>query len=135
MQAGVAVVGWGRNLIVRVLEGRVLPGQVSAFREQAQQALHDARKHDGLIYAQIGRQAHADGAEEVIFVSVWRNLEALYGWVGGTDLLDTPMLDRDNPDVFEHFEVQHYETYESADPESPEAEESQLTAVAIDVGG
>jgi heme-degrading monooxygenase HmoA len=124
--------GWGRNLIVRVLRGRVHPGQVPTFREQAQHALHDARQHDGLVYAQIGRQAHVDGGEEIIFVSVWRNLEALYKWVGGLDLLDTPVLDGNNPDVFEHFEVQHYETYESADPESPDGEEPLSTAARGD---
>ena len=92
------------------------------FREQGRHALHDARQHEGLVYAQIGRQAHVDGTEEIVFVSVWRNLEVLYKWVGGLDLLETPVLDGNNPDVFEHFEVQHYETYGSPDPESAEDE-------------
>jgi len=100
-------------LIIRVLKGRVHPGRVALFREQAQQALDDARCHDGLIHAQVGRQAHLDGGEEVLFVSVWRDLEALYGWVGGTDLLDTPVLSGARPDVFEQFEVQHYEAYDA----------------------
>jgi heme-degrading monooxygenase HmoA len=85
------------------------------FREQANQALDDARRHDGLIHAHLGRQALSDGGEEVVFVSVWRDLEALYGWVGGTDLLDTPMINGGRPEVFENFEVQHYETYESGE--------------------
>jgi hypothetical protein len=58
----------------------------------------------------------ADGAEEVVFVSVWRDLEALYAWVGGTDLLDTPVLSNGRPEIIEHFEVQHYVTYETAEP-------------------
>jgi heme-degrading monooxygenase HmoA len=108
---------------------------VATFREQARHALHDARRHDGLVYAEIGRQAHVDGGEEIVFVSVWRNLEVLYKWVGGLDLLDTPVLDGNNPDVFEHFEVQHYETYDSADPESPDDELSVATAAGRDGRG
>jgi heme-degrading monooxygenase HmoA len=115
-------------LIVRVLKGRVHPGQVVVFREQAQQVLHDARQHDGLVFAQVGRQVHADGGEEIVFVSVWRNLEALYRWVGGTDLLDTPVLNRGRPDVFEQFEVQHYETYESAEPDAIDVADSRAAA-------
>ena len=64
-------------------------------------------------YAQIGRQVHTDGGEEIIFVSIWRDLEALYGWLGGTDLLRTPMLNDGGVEVLEHFEVQHYEVLES----------------------
>lgn len=127
-------------MILRVLRGRVHPGQVVTFREQARDALRDARQHDGLLYAEMGRQAHVDGSEEIVFVSVWRNLDVLYRWVGGTDLLDTPVLDGNNPDVFEHFEVQHYETYGSADPESPEGESpegeaSVATATGRDARG
>jgi heme-degrading monooxygenase HmoA len=109
-------------LIIRVLHGCVLPGQVATFREQAHQAVNDARRHEGLIHAHVGRQAHSDGREEVVFVSVWRDLEALYGWVGSTDLLDTPVLNSGRPEVFDNFEVQHYETYESGEPGQGEVE-------------
>ena len=119
-------------MIVRVLRGRVLPGHVASFREQARQALHDARQHDGLLYAQIGRQALSDGGEEIVFVTEWRNLEALYRWVGGTDLLDTPVIDGDKTNVFEHFEVQHFETYESADADPPDTAGSPTGAPGVD---
>jgi heme-degrading monooxygenase HmoA len=89
---------------------------VGTFRDQAHEALNDARRHDGLIHAHVGRQVNSDGGEEVMFVSVWRDLEALYGWVGSTDLLDTPVLNNGRPQVFDYFEVQHYETYESVEP-------------------
>ena len=102
------------DLIVRILKGRVQPGQVAVFREQAVQVLNDARQRDGLVHAQLGRQVHSDGAEEIVFVSVWLSLEDLYRWVGSTDLLATPVLGNGRPNVFDHFEVQHYETYESA---------------------
>jgi len=118
-----------------VLTGRVEAGQVIGFRDQAQQALEDARKHDGLIYAQVGRQVRSDGGEEVIFVSVWRDLEALYQWLGGTDLLHTRVRQSGSSDVFEHFEVQHYEAYETAGAASLEAGESEAAALASSVGG
>jgi heme-degrading monooxygenase HmoA len=85
---------------------------VSAFREQSERVIASARQSDGIVFAQVGRQAHSDGTEEVAFVSVWRDLDSLYRWVGGTDLLETPVLSGGMPDVLEHFEVQHFETYE-----------------------
>jgi heme-degrading monooxygenase HmoA len=121
-------------LIIRVLRGRVLPGQVATFREQAHQTVNDARRHEGLIHAHVGRQAHSDGSEEVVFVSVWRDLEALYGWVGSTDLLDTPGLNSGRPDVFDNFEVQHYETYESGEPGQGEAEPAAIAHVWASAG-
>jgi heme-degrading monooxygenase HmoA len=115
-------------LILRVLQGRVIPGQTAAFREQAQQTLDDARRHDGLIYAQVGRQVNSDGGEEVVFVSAWRDLEALYRWLGGTDLLVTPVVGNGRASVFAYFEVQHYESYETAAAEALEGEESPRAA-------
>ena len=104
---------------------------MDTFREQADQALDDARRHDGLIHAHVGRQVHADGGEEVMFVSVWRDLEALYGWVGSTDLLDTPVLNSDRPLVFEYFDVQHYETYESIEPDQAAAPRTAAGAEVV----
>ena len=120
-------------MIVRVLQGRVHPGQVPAFRAHAQRLLTDVRRHDGNEYAQIGRQVHADGGEEIIFVSIWRDLDALYGWLGGTDLLRTPMLNDGGADVFEHFEVQHYEVLESVDGVTAELQEP-LAGQALHAG-
>jgi heme-degrading monooxygenase HmoA len=99
-------------LIVRILRGRVRPERVSAFREQSERVIVSARQSDGIVFAQVGRQAHSDGTEEVAFVSVWRDLDSLYRWVGGTDLLETPVLSGGLPDVLDNFEVQHFETYE-----------------------
>jgi heme-degrading monooxygenase HmoA len=121
-------------LIVRILKGRVQPGQVAVFREQALQVLHDVRQRDGLVHAQLGRQVHSDGAEEVIFVSVWVSLEDLYRWVGSTDLLDTPVQNGGRPNIFDHFEVQHYETYVSVDSESIEVAESSVAAEILKAG-
>ncbi len=112
----------GGSLIVRVLQGRVHSEHLASFRAQAQEALANARRQDGLIYAQLGRQSHPDGGEQVLFVSVWCDLDCLYRWIGGTDLLDTPVLGNGDPSVFEHFEVQHYETYDELEEDFLEGE-------------
>lgn len=100
------------DLIIRVLKGRVQSGEIAVFRDQAQHTLDDARRQDGLVFAQVGRQVDSDGSEQIVFVSVWRDLEALYGWLGGTDLLATPVLNNGKSNLFAQFEVQHYEAYE-----------------------
>jgi hypothetical protein len=88
---------------------------LAEFRAQAQGALSDAHGHDGFLCGHVGRQAYGDGGEEVLFVSVWRDLNSICRWVGGTDLLDTPVLSRGASDVFETYEVQHYEVWEAGD--------------------
>ncbi len=98
--------------------------KLGEFRAQACSVLDDAHGRDGFVYGHVGRQSHSDGREEVLFVSVWRDLGSLYRWVGGTDLLDTPVLNRGAADVFESYEVQHYEVLESGDQaqfEDPQA--------------
>jgi heme-degrading monooxygenase HmoA len=121
-------------LIVRVLQGHVRPGQTAVFRKQALDALEDARRHDGLVYAQVGRQAHSDGSEEIVFVSVWLDLEALYTWLGGKNLLDTPVATGVSPDAFERFEVQHYEAFEGGGTEAFD-DDKALEAASPDSGG
>ena len=110
-------------MIVRILKGRVNPGQTAIFRAQARSVVPDLRRLEGSVHAEVARQVHADGGEEIVFVSVWRDLEAIYGWLGVTDLLDTPMPDRAEPNVFERFEVQHYEVLEFDEPVSIAPEE------------
>ena len=121
-------------MIVRILKGRVQPGQVAVFRDQAVQVLHDARQRDGLAHAELARQVHSDGSEEIVFVSVWDSLEDLYRWVGSTDLLDTPVQNGGRPNIFDHFEVQHYETYVSVDSDSMEVAESAAAAEILNAG-
>jgi heme-degrading monooxygenase HmoA len=121
-------------LIIRVLQGRVAPGQTAIFRLQAQKALDDARRRDGLVYAQVGRQAHSDGSEEISFVSVWRDLAALYAWLGGTDLLDTPVFNSVGPAVFQNYEVQHFESYETDETAAGNETETRFAA-ALDAHG
>jgi heme-degrading monooxygenase HmoA len=90
----------------------VPPARLAAFRVQASRAMDDARSHEGFVASHAGRQVHGDGGEEVVLISVWRDLESLYRWVGGTDLLESPVLSRGLPDVFDSYEVQHYEVWD-----------------------
>jgi heme-degrading monooxygenase HmoA len=113
----------GKNLIVRVLKGRVNPELVVAFRVQAQEVIRDLRTHDGLVHTEVGRQVHSDGGEEIILVSIWRDLSSIYNWLGVADLLDTPMVNRGEPNLFEHFEVQHYEVLDGDSATVGSAEE------------
>ena len=90
--------------------------------------LGDIREQDGSVHAQVARQVHADGGEEIILVSVWRDLDAIYGWLGVTDILQTPTRGRGEPNVFEHFEVQHYEVLETDDLAAVTAEKQAAAA-------
>lgn len=98
-----------RVLIFRVLHGRVKPECISIFRGQAAEALERTRRQYGCSFASVGRQAHKDGSEDVVFVTLWTNLNAVYDWVGGVDLLDSPIIAGGRPDVFVSFDIQHYE--------------------------
>jgi heme-degrading monooxygenase HmoA len=102
-------------LIVRVLHACVAADQVGPFRERAEQAVLSARSHAGIIHAEVARQAHSDGGERIVFVSVWRDLAALYEWTGG-DLLSTPMLADGQAELFTEFDVQHYEVIDVGPP-------------------
>jgi len=97
------------SLIVRLLHGRVKADCIGLFREQAGLALARTRGHAGCSFAQIGRQTHKDGSEEVVFLSVWSGLEAVYDWVGGVDLVNAPVIAGTAPEVFAYFDIQHYE--------------------------
>ncbi|HEX7490387.1 MAG TPA: hypothetical protein VF337_01645 [Candidatus Limnocylindrales bacterium] len=96
--------------------------------------MDDARRHEGLVFAKVGRQAHSDGSEEISFITVWRDLSVLYAWLGGMDLLDTPVLNSRSPAFFEHYEVQHFESYE-IDENSIEDGASTRMAAALDTRG
>lgn len=102
-------------MIVRVLQGRVQPENIDDFRDQARQLIGRESAPEGLVNAHVGRQVHKDGSEQIIFVTVWRDLESLYRWVGGRDLLETPVMSA-RVDVFKSFDVQHYEVVELAGP-------------------
>ena len=100
----------GRRLIVRVVRGRIGARDVALFREEAGAALSRTREFEGCVFAQIGRQTHADGSEEIIVVTSWSCLDALYKWVGGPDLLNLPPLACIGR-LLDNVDIQHYEGF------------------------
>ena len=105
-------------MIVRILKGRVSPEHVELFRVRALRALEGTRAHPGLIHAEVARQVRSDGGEEIAIVSVWRDFDAIYGWLGATNLLDTLMLEP-GEQILGDFEVQHYEALDPDEPVLP----------------
>lgn len=105
-------------MIVRVLRGRVTADHVRPFRERAQRALYDARSA-GCVYSQVGRQTHKDGSEQILIVSVWTGMAALYDWLGAVDLLDSPIVAERGQFVLEDLDVQHYEVVDLMGAENP----------------
>jgi heme-degrading monooxygenase HmoA len=95
-------------LIVRILKGRVSPEDVELFRVRALRSLEGARAHPGLVHAEVARQVRSDGGQEIAIVSVWHDFDAIYGWLGSTNLLDTLMMEP-GEHLLGDFEVQHYE--------------------------
>jgi hypothetical protein len=92
-----------------VLTGVVRPERSATFRDQATLALRGARQCDGLVFGEMGRQVNADCAEEIVFVTVWRDLNCLYRWVGGNDLMATPLLRDKDGGILDDIQIQHYE--------------------------
>jgi len=45
-------------------------------------------------------------------VTAWRTMDALYDWVGGPDLLGSP-LQSGSGQLLTYFDIQHYESFES----------------------
>jgi heme-degrading monooxygenase HmoA len=98
-------------LIIRVLRGRVETDRVADFHDRAREALTEACPGSGCAWAKMGRQIHADHSEDVVIVTAWATMDALYEWIGGPDLLGTPMRGGGG-DMFAYFDVQHYESFE-----------------------
>ena len=111
MPQGVAETYRGDRLIIRVLRGRVDADRVDYLHDRVRRALADACPDHGCTWAHMGRQVHGDRSEEIVMVTVWSSMDALYSWVGGVDLLGTPIQGGD-VEVFDYYDVQHYETLE-----------------------
>ncbi len=62
----------------------------------------------GQIGAVFGRQIHGDGSESFVYVTTWQDMQAVYEWVGGRDLVSTARLMHDLEGLMDDFEVQHF---------------------------
>jgi hypothetical protein len=98
---------------------------VNSFREQASLFLGQVREMDGCGFAQVGRQVNKDGSEEVVVVTSWTCLDAIYAWVGGSDLLSSPLLAGRLQDLLEHHDIQHYEAFGPAEADAAAGDHGQ----------
>jgi hypothetical protein len=89
----------------------------------------------GRLGAIFGRQINGDGSESFVYVTTWVDMEAVYDWVGGRDLISTARLMHDLEGLMDDFEVQHYLGSDMATAWSLDAAEAVLDeaeAVAAD---
>jgi hypothetical protein len=62
----------------------------------------------GQLGAIFGRQIHGDGSESFVYVTTWVDMQAVYDWVGGRDLISTARLMGDLEGLVDEVELQHY---------------------------
>jgi hypothetical protein len=99
-------------LVIRVVRGLVAAEHVDRLHDRVRRLAVGVRSSPGCVRAFGGRQVLPDCGERIFVVSVWRTMDELYAWLGGNDLLDSPIHGKDR--LFLEFEVQHYE---SLDPQ------------------
>ncbi len=108
------------RVILRVVHCRV-PARHSHLVFEHARRLYGPDVPDGLLHVAVGRQQ--EGATDAfVLASEWRDLEALYRWVGGRELLRaTPSL---GPltEIATDIDIQHYE--------GPEADENAAAGAA-----
>jgi hypothetical protein len=103
-------------VIVRVLRGHVEPNHATMLWGQLSERLAHAEVPEGQLSATFGRQVHGDGTESFVYVTTWRDVESIYTWAGGADLVSTPRFLRGLEELVDGFEVQHYLGFEPDEP-------------------
>jgi heme-degrading monooxygenase HmoA len=106
-------------MVIRVIRGRVKPGREGEFNTLMRDTrLPEMRRQKGFVYAKFGRQIQADG-QRFIFVSEWRDVAALYDWIGPD--LTVPATIRGAEHLVEEYTVELYEALDV--PLQPETHE------------
>jgi hypothetical protein len=95
-------------VIVRVLRGRVSARNASPLWARLAERMSGVEPPAGRLSATFGRQIHGDGSESFVYVTTWVDMEAVYDWVGGPDLISTARLMRDLEFLLDDFDVQHF---------------------------
>ena len=94
-------------MVIRVVSGRVKQGREGEFNQLMRDVrLPEMRRQEGFVYAKFGRQVLPDG-ERFFFVSEWRDVRALYDWVGPD--LTRPITLSGGEHLVEEFKVELYE--------------------------
>lgn len=104
-------------MIVRIFRARVRPGQQAAFEEKARAlSVPLVRAQPGLLAFFPGRPL-GDG-DEFVMVTVWRDLDALRGFVGD-DWRQAVVPLEEVPFLWE-TSVQHYAAYGDSSVGAPD---------------
>ncbi len=80
--------------------------------------VESARSNPACDFIQLGRQVFEDRTEEVVLVTVWESLGAIYEWIGCRDLLAHGIPDGGDA-IFSHVDVQHFETLDLEPADEP----------------
>lgn len=95
-------------MILRVFRARIHPGMEARFEEFLRtEAIPLTKRQDGILGFWVGAP-HPPETSEYVFVSFWRDLEALVA-LRGPDISDPGILDEER-DVIENAFVHHYES-------------------------
>ena len=111
-------------MVIRVVRSLVAARDVGRMHDRIRRLETEIRSAPGCVQACAGRQVLADSRERIVLVSVWRNLDALYAWLGGRDLLNSPIRGADH--LFREFDVQHFELLGAAGEDAATVEASAV---------
>lgn len=100
-------------MIVRIVRGNVAADQVLVFHDLARRVMPEVRTQDGVVLANVARQIAADGGEEIVFATVWRDIPAVYAWIGCSDLLDVPAPIKEFESYVASRDLQYYEVIDT----------------------
>ena len=81
--------------------------------------VESARSNPACDFVQLGRQVFEDRTEELVLVTVWESLAAIYEWIGCSDLLAHGIPDGGEA-IFSQVDVQHFETLDLEPANVPE---------------
>jgi hypothetical protein len=100
------------RVIVRVVQFRV-PSRFGHRVLVDAGRLDDPDRPDGLMHVSVGRQRDGD-SDAFVLVTEWRDLDAIYRWIGGPELLSAiPSLGA-LAELATEVDIQHYEGPEPA---------------------
>jgi hypothetical protein len=114
-------------VVIRVMRGRVEPGRADELHARMRTLVESARSNPACNFIQLGRQVFEDRTEEVVLVTVWDSIAAIYEWIGCGDLLAHGIPDGGDP-LFSQVDVQHFETLDLQPPD-PSGLASSLVGV------
>lgn len=95
-------------MIIRVFRAEVHPGKTAEFEQFFRDiAIPKVSAHPGLVAQHTGRPID-DGSREFVYISVWRDVEALRGFAG--DDWTLAVIEPEERHLLATTSIAHYET-------------------------